>query len=127
MSWTDDIVEQCIAEAIARGDFDGLSGAGKPVHLDDDSNVPEELRLAYRVLKNAGYVPAEVSIRKEIAEIESWLGEGTSRRHRAARRRLAVLRASLRGSGRGELNLALEGGYHRQLLARLEGSKSAQG
>ncbi len=56
----DFIAEQRIAEAIENGDFDDLPGSGKPLELDDDSLVPEELRLAYRVLKNAGFVPPEI-------------------------------------------------------------------
>ena len=54
------LAEQKIAEAIANGELDDLPGAGKPLELDDDSLVPEELRLAYRILKNAGVAPSEV-------------------------------------------------------------------
>ena len=56
----DFIVESRIAEAIERGELDHLPGAGRPLALDDDPLVPEELRLAYRILKNAGFVPREV-------------------------------------------------------------------
>jgi hypothetical protein len=56
----DFIAERVIQEAIARGELDDLPGAGRPLELDDDALVPEELRLAYRILKNAGYVPEEV-------------------------------------------------------------------
>lgn len=61
----DFIAEQRIAEAIENGDFDDLPGSGKPLQLDDDSLVPEELRLAYRVLKNAGFVPSEIESLKD--------------------------------------------------------------
>ena len=54
------IAEKKIAEAIERGDFDGLPGRGRPLELNDDSLVPEDLRMAYRILKNAGYVPADL-------------------------------------------------------------------
>jgi hypothetical protein len=54
------LAERRIEEAIARGELDDLPGAGRPLELDDDRLVPEELRLAYRILKNAGYVPPEV-------------------------------------------------------------------
>ena len=65
----DFIAEQRIAEAIANGDLDDLPGAGKPLELDDDSHVPEELRVAYRILKNAGFVPPEIeSLRDAKAE-----------------------------------------------------------
>lgn len=37
------------------------------------SNVPSDLRMAYKILKNAGYVPEEVALRKEIARTEDLL------------------------------------------------------
>jgi hypothetical protein len=54
------LAERRIAEAIARGELDGLPGAGRPLELDDDSLVPQELRAAHRILKNAGIAPPEV-------------------------------------------------------------------
>ena len=54
------IAERKIAEAASRGELDNLPGAGRPLDLDDDPLVPEDLRLAHRILKNAGYAPAEV-------------------------------------------------------------------
>ena len=59
------IAEQRIREAQERGDFDNLPGAGKPLELEDDSHMPEDLRMAYKVLRNAGYVPPEIAERKE--------------------------------------------------------------
>ena len=54
------IAERRIQEAIERGEFDDLPGKGKPLHLgEDDRSVPEELRMAYRMLKNAGLLPPE--------------------------------------------------------------------
>jgi hypothetical protein len=63
----DSIAERKIAEAIAAGELDNLPGAGQPLELDDDSHVPEDLRAAYRILKNAGCVPPEVQMLKKIA------------------------------------------------------------
>ena len=62
------IAEQRIREACERGAFDSLPGAGKPLELEDDSHIPEDLRMAYKLLKNAGYVPEEVLDRKEALE-----------------------------------------------------------
>jgi hypothetical protein len=67
------IAERRIIEAINRGEFDNLPGAGQPLELVDDSHVPEDLRMAYKVLKNAGYVPPEISLRKEIVKTEQLL------------------------------------------------------
>lgn len=54
------IAERTIADAVERGEFDGLPGAGKPLDLAEDPLVPEEQRMANRILRNAGYAPREV-------------------------------------------------------------------
>lgn len=54
------IAERKIADAVARGEFDGLPGAGRPLDLAEDPLVPEDQRMANRILKNAGFVPREV-------------------------------------------------------------------
>ncbi len=90
------VVEERIQEAMRRGDFDNLPGAGKPLDLDDDPLVPAEVRAAYRILKNAGFVPPEVLERREIADLEGALAElvDVAARKRALAR-LAVLRTHL--------------------------------
>jgi TusA-related sulfurtransferase len=67
------IIEQKIQEAQARGDFDNLPGSGRPVEIEDDSHVPEDLRLAYKILKNANCVPPEIELKKEIRQMEEML------------------------------------------------------
>jgi hypothetical protein len=54
------IAELKIAEAAARGEFDNLPGAGRPLDLAEDPLVPEEQRMANRILRNAGFKPPEV-------------------------------------------------------------------
>ena len=66
-------IEQKILEAIARGDFDDLAGAGKRIDLDAYFNTPEDLRTAYAMLKSNDFVPEEVEIMKEIAELKARL------------------------------------------------------
>jgi len=67
------IAEKKIKEAMEKGEFDSLPGKGKPIKLDDDSHIPPEYRLAYRILKNAGYTHPEIEQRKEIENIYSML------------------------------------------------------
>ncbi|MBW2062119.1 MAG: DUF1992 domain-containing protein [Deltaproteobacteria bacterium] len=76
------IAETKIREAQERGDFDDLPGQGQPLDLSDWSAVPEELRLAYKILKNAGYTPQEVEIKKEIAQIEDLLASAKSEKEK---------------------------------------------
>ena len=64
----DKLVEQKIREAQAAGEFDRLEGAGRPVNLDAYFATPEELRAGYAVLKNAGVLPEEAALLKEINE-----------------------------------------------------------
>ena len=65
----DKIVEALIKEAQERGEFDNLPGKGKPIDLTSYFEMPEEVRLAQSVLKNAGMTSPEVQILKEIAEL----------------------------------------------------------
>ena len=66
-------VERKIREAQERGDFDNLEGSHEPVIIEDDSHVPEDLRLAYKILKNADCLPPEIELRKEIRRVEDLL------------------------------------------------------
>ena len=61
--------ERLIRQAQDEGAFDNLPGEGKPLALADESAVPEELRMAFHVLKNAGYTPPEIADRKEISSL----------------------------------------------------------
>ena len=63
------IAERKIAEAIQQGEFDNLRGQGRPMELEDDSMIPEDLRMAYKVLRNSGFIPPELATRKEITHI----------------------------------------------------------
>jgi hypothetical protein len=65
------IAERLIREAMENGEFDNLEGAGKPLNFADETWIPEDLRIAYRVLKNAGYIPPEIELRNEIINMSS--------------------------------------------------------
>jgi len=67
------IVEERIRVAQLKGEFKNLPDEGKPLVFSDDGFVPEELRMAYKILKNADFVPPEIEIRKEILHVESLL------------------------------------------------------
>lgn len=104
----DFLVEQKLLEAVSRGELDNLPGAGRPLDLDDDPLVPEDLRVAYRILKNAGYVPPEVEALKDISQLEKLVLESPddAARSRAARK-LALLKTRI------------ESGYYEKAVAKL--------
>ena len=113
------VAEERIQEAIRRGDFDTLPGAGRPLELDEDLLVPAEVRVAYRILKNAGCVPPEVTQRREIAELEASLPKLEPRERVCALQKLQLLRTRL-GAQRSR-SLSLNRYYERKIIEKLGG------
>lgn len=71
------LAENRIREAMEQGEFDNLPGAGQPISLEEYFNTPEELRMAYSVLKNANCRPLEVDLLNEIARLEQAVAAAT--------------------------------------------------
>ncbi|HWJ01140.1 MAG TPA: DnaJ family domain-containing protein [Burkholderiales bacterium] len=105
----DFLVEKKLEEAVSRGELANLPGEGRPLELDDDALVPEDLRAAYRILKNAGYVPPEVETLTEIAQLEALVSNGAED---AAARSRAVRKLAL-------LRTRVEARYYEKALAKL--------
>lgn len=73
MEYLHRLAEDRIQKAQEEGLFDNLPGKGKPLNLDDDSSVPEDLRLTFKVLKNAHCLPIEMELGKEIFSLRQLL------------------------------------------------------
>lgn len=116
----DKIAEEKIKRAIDNGELQDLPGAGKPLNLDDDTHVPAELRAAYRLLKNAGYLPPEMALRKEIARVESLLkmAEEAELKNRLGKK-LEYLLLKLSQSRQSVSNFMLESRYLQRLKQKL--------
>jgi hypothetical protein len=116
----DVIAEQRIQEAQARGEFDNLPGAGCPQNFDDDPLLPEDLRVAYRMLKNAGFVPPEVEARREAANLR-WLiaklDDEIERRKALAKLQLLNIRIATSN----KRTFSIEPIYYEQILEKLTG------
>ncbi|KKO53356.1 DnaJ family domain-containing protein [Paenibacillus sp. DMB20] len=86
MSMFSRLAEQKIEEAVRNGEFDNLSYAGKKLNVDDLSHIPEDLRMSYRIMKNAGFVPEEVALRNECVRLFDLVNacgsEGEREKHR---------------------------------------------
>ena len=82
------LVEERIRKAQQKGDFNNLAGSGKPIELDDDSHVSEDLRLAHKILKNANCLPPEIELKKEIERTEDLLDgmEDTAQKYRTLKK-----------------------------------------
>jgi hypothetical protein len=73
MDFLSKIAEDRIREAQREGLFDHLPGKGKPLNLDEDSGIPEDLRMSFKILKNANCLPIEMELRKEIYNLRQLL------------------------------------------------------
>jgi len=78
-----DHIEEIIKRAQEQGAFDNLPGAGKPLDLRENPFVPEDWRLAYRMLAGQGFAPTIVednkALRARIEALETSLSTFTRR------------------------------------------------
>lgn len=68
------IANNKIKEAIDNGEFDNIPGKGKPLQLEDMSGIPEDLRMGYKMLKNAGMLD-EVNLKKDLLNLENLIDQ----------------------------------------------------
>ena len=127
MHFLEFIAERKIAEAEREGALKDLPGAGAPLDLDDDPLIPEDLRMAYRILKNAGLVPQEVTMLREVGQLERLVREGSEDERVSASRRLELLRLKLDASMPGRAALLLQNEYRERLFERLAGEAKEGG
>src|SRR6185503_3483893 len=69
------IAENRIKEAMAQGQFENLPGAGRPLNLEEYFSTPEDLRMAYSILRSAHCVPAEVELLNEVSRLDRAIAE----------------------------------------------------
>jgi hypothetical protein len=119
-----DLAERAILEAQQRGEFENLSGQGQPLPETSDPFMPETLRMAYKVLKNAGYVPREVQSQREIRSLIECLERETdeARKMRQIQKvQLFIARARLEHGG---LLQEENENYFRKVVARVTLNKT---
>lgn len=97
----DQWAERHIQEALQAGDLDNLPGQGSPLCLEDDSQVPADLRTGYRLLKNAGCLPAELQLRRDALDIMDLLNAvgDSGDEANALRKKLRLLEMKLQQHG----------------------------
>jgi hypothetical protein len=119
------IVEERIRKAQQKGDFDNLEGSGKPLDFRDDQAVAEELRLAYKILKNADCLPPEIEIKKEIQQTEELLrGMGETAAKYRTMKKLNYLIMKLNTLRNTSIEFEAPQKYSDKLVDKLESSTS---
>jgi hypothetical protein len=119
------IAEERIREAMARGEFANLPGSGKPLHLEDDVMIPEDLRVAYKILKNAGCIPPELELRKEILTLRDLLRtieDDDAKRDKIRELNYKLLKLSI--MGRRTVNLDEFPEYKERILGKMAGRET---
>jgi hypothetical protein len=118
------IVEERIRRAYENGEFDELAGAGEPLTLEDDRSVPEELRLAYKILKNAECLPPEIELRREIEKTEDLLAAlpDAAEKYRILKK-LNFLILKVNALRRASIANEIPQHYTAQVVSRLEKGK----
>ena len=119
------IAERKIQQAMAEGSLADLSHwKNKPLPPDDMANVPEDLRMAYRLLKNAGYVPEEVAMQKEITRLEQVLAGCTDEKEKIRQlKRIGFLKTKLECRMGRSMELGEDGPYFNRVVDRLSTPK----
>ena len=121
----DKIVEERIKNAQKKGGFNNLTGSGKPLDLDDDSCVAEDLRLAYKILKNADFVPPEIEIKNEIKRTEDLLaGMKDEKEKYRTLKKLNFLIMKLNSMRSTSVNFDLPQQYVEKVAGRMESKSS---
>ena len=114
-----ELAERAIQEAQRSGGFDGLEGQGKPLPDQSDPFMPECLRMAYKVLKNGGYVPEEIQTQREIRSLIECLERETDeaqKMRQIQKVQLVIAKAKIRSGG---LLLEENEEYFRKVVARM--------
>ena len=114
------IAEQKIAQALAKGDLNSPRWRNRPLPLDDDHLVPDDLKMAYKILKNAGYLPPELETRKEITRLEELIATTTDEHVRLKQmQKLSVLLSKV-DAGRGtKANIAEQDAYYQKIVENI--------
>lgn len=115
------IIEERIRKAQEKGVFENLEGSGRPLKLEEDSHIAEDLRMAHKILKNANCLPPEIELKKEIRRTEELLSgmQDTARKHRTIKK-LNYLIMKLNAVRNTSVELEMPQHYSHKLVERLE-------
>lgn len=118
------IAERRIREAMEQGEFDNLEGKGKPLPKEDEHSIPSDLRMAYRILKNAGFLPPEIELEREIRTAQDLL-EGLDDEQERYRQinKLNVLVTKFNMIRSRPINLEKDQVYYRKIVERVSVKK----
>lgn len=114
------IAEQKIAQAMQERDLNSPKWKNKPLPLDDDHFVPDDLKMAYKILKNSGYLPPEIEDRKEVKRLEDLIACTEDEHERLKQmKKLNVLLMKIDAQRSSPVNLAEQNDYYQKVVERI--------
>ncbi|TKB08250.1 DUF1992 domain-containing protein [Desulforhopalus sp. IMCC35007] len=114
------IAEQRILKAMEEGDLNSPEWKNKPLPLEDDHLVPDDLKIAYKILKNSGYLPPELEERKEIKRIEDLIASTEDEHERLRQmKKLNVLLMKVEAKRSFRSNIASQDDYYRRVVEKI--------
>lgn len=119
------IAEQKILKAMEERDLNSPKWKNKPLPLEDDHLVPEDLKIAYKMLKNSGYLPPELEERKEIKQIEDLIASTEDEHERLKQmKKLNVLLMKVEEKRAFRSNIATQDDYYRKVVEKISVKKT---
>jgi len=114
------IAERKIAKAIQEGKLNIEKWRGKPLPKEDNTFVPDDLKMAYKILKNAGYLPPEIEIKKEIKKLEDLISVTEDEHERVKQiKKLNFLQIKISTMLNRPLNIENHQDYHRKIVENI--------
>lgn len=114
------IAEQKIAQAMQERDLNSPKWKNKPLPLDDDRFVPDDLKMAYKILKNSGYLPPEIEERKEVKRLEDLIACTEDEHERLKQmKKLNVLLMKIDAQRSRPVNIAGQNDYYQKVVERI--------
>ncbi len=114
------IAEQRISQAIEEGTLRTDGWKGRPLPVDNDPFVPEDLKMAYKILKNSGYLPPEVEMRKEVQRLEELIATTEDAHQRVKQmKKLNVLLMKIDSRRSRPVSIEQHDDYYRKIVERL--------
>jgi hypothetical protein len=93
----DDHIGRSLTESEQKGELRTAPSYGKPLHFGDGyEQTPDELRMGFKILKDAGVLPPEVQLMRDIETLRLSLQDAPDDEHgRAERLRLVQMQQAL--------------------------------
>ena len=114
------IAEQKILEAMQTRSLTTSKWKNKPLPLENDSNVPDDLKMAYKIMKNSGYLPPEIEERKEVQRLEELIAATEDEHERLQQmRKLNVLLMKIDSKRSTPANISQQDEYYRKIVERV--------